>query len=254
MEAPLLDAITQNTPGYSQAYAAGVPRSFNWCAGSYKPFGNTPPTDFTAVTAWGQVYPRLGASGLIPPPGATIEVTDAQTYVRLKAGRKWVLVQTQNIAGVAGGHFVANFSGNSDVAMTVTIQPDGKATFSAPKKGYNSHFWLVRRGTYDPGAVDGVYVQLKMRVADPNADFVANVGADWWRNVSASFVQGFRNNPGAGMSNWIKLSTEWSTLYFYSISAAQFAAYPPPPLVESVAEGIQVLKPIRVNLWSPCSP
>ena len=232
MAAPLLDAIVQNTPGCSQGYAAGVPRSFAWYAGSYKPRGNAPPAEFTAVTGWGQVYPRLGASGPAPP-GATIEVVDAQTYVRLRSGREWVLVQTQNVDRIAGGHFVADFSGNNAIAMTVVIEPDGKAAFGAPPKAYNSHFWFVARGTYDAGAVDGVYVQMKVRVTDPNADLVANAGADWWRDASVRFVQGFSNNPGAGMSNWVKLSTEWSTLYFYSLSTAQLMAYPPPPLAGS---------------------
>jgi hypothetical protein len=38
------------------------------------------------------------------------------------------------------------------------------------------------------------------------------------------------------MSNWVELSTQWSTLRFYSWSTAQLRADPPPPLADSLLE------------------
>ena len=101
-----------------------------------------------------------------------------------------------------------------------------------PPPGYNAHFWIIDRGTYAAGRVDGVYVQMDVKTSDPNMKFVANVGADWWRDASAEFVQSFANNPGAGMSNWVELSTQWSTLRFYSWSTPTLVSDPPPPLAE----------------------
>ena len=112
-------------------------------------------------------------------------------------------------------------------------QPDGSVVIGYPKPGYNNHFWVIDRGTYPAGSVDGVYVQMDMRVSDPNMKFVANVGADWWRDASAVFLRSFVNNPGAGMSNWIELSTDWTTLYFYSWSTDRLLTDPPPPLNET---------------------
>jgi hypothetical protein len=54
----LSDVINQNTPGYSEGHGFGVPTSYGWYDGYYKPEGNdAPPSNFTAVTGWGQVYP-----------------------------------------------------------------------------------------------------------------------------------------------------------------------------------------------------
>lgn len=229
---PLLDSITQNTPGYSEGYAAGVPKRFAWCGGSYKPAGySAPPSDFTAVTGWGAIYPKAGAPAY-SNPDATIEVANAKTYLRLKATREWVLIQDQARLKVIGSHFAADFSPKANMEMRSDTQPDGSVVIGAPTVGYNNHFWFSERGTFPAGIVDGVYVQMDMRTNDSQISLVANVGADWWRDAHADFLRNFSNNPGAGMSNWVELSTEWSTLRFYSLSTSQLQASPPPPLVE----------------------
>ncbi|WP_183044237.1 Ig-like domain-containing protein [Pseudorhodoplanes sinuspersici] len=115
--------------------------------------------------------------------------------------------------------------------MKSTALPGGGTSFSTPPTGYNDHFWYNARGTYTAGMVDAVYVQMDMRVTDPNLNLVANVGADWWRDANAPFLTDFSNNPAAGTSNWSELSTEWTTLAFYSTTTAQFLADLPPPLV-----------------------
>ncbi len=228
---PMLDAISQNTIGYSEGYPLGVPRSYSWCSGSYKPLNSSvPPPDFTAVTGWGQVYPKAG-SPAYSNPDAIIEIANAKTYVHLKTG-KWMLVQDQATNQIAGGHFVTDFSGNAGYPMTPKTRPDGSIAFAAPPSGYNDHFWHAARGTYVPGTVDGVYVEMDIRTNDPKMNLIANIGADWWRDARAEYVQGFANNPGAGMSNWVQISTEWSTLRFYSWSTAQLQADPPPPLTK----------------------
>ena len=54
------------------------------------------------------------------------------------------------------------------------------------------HIWPTARGTFAAGAVDGVYVQMDMRVTDPNLHLIAQVGADWWRDASAVFIAGLQ--------------------------------------------------------------
>ncbi|WP_245283509.1 Ig-like domain-containing protein [Bradyrhizobium sp. URHD0069] len=199
----------------------------------YKPAGNSaPPSDFTSVTGWGQVYQKAGAPAYTNP-NATVDVANAQTYVHLKSTGEWVLVQNQATTGIAGGHFVADFSGNAAIGMQVNTLPGGSAALDTPPSGYNDHFWPSSRGTFAPGTVDAVYVQMDMKVSDPNLHLVANIGADWWRDANADFQSGFNNNPGAGISNWVDLSTQWSTLGFYSTSTAQFQGDLPPPLAGS---------------------
>jgi hypothetical protein len=67
-------------------------------------------------------------------------------------------------------------------------------------------------------------------------NLVANVGVDWWRDSTAALARDFSNNPAAGMSNWIRLSTEWTTLRFYSVPTSELVASPPPPLIASAAD------------------
>lgn len=229
------DAIRQNTIGFSEGYPVGVPTSYAWYTGAFQPVGfAAAPSDFTAVTGWGQVYQESGEPAYANQ-NARVEVANARTYVHLRSTGEWVLVQNQPTNQIVGGHFVTNFAGNAGSEMNVTIKPDGTASFATPPTGYNDHFWQAARGTYRAGDVDAVYVQMDMRVTDPNLNLIANVGADWWRSATAGYVDGFSNNPGAGMSNWVDLSTEWTTLAFYS-SSSIFQADPPPPLLGATVE------------------
>lgn len=248
---PILDAINQNTPGQSEGYAVGVPTTFAWCNGSYKPpGGNAPPSDFTAVTGWGQVYPKVGSPARSNPKGNII-IANAKTYVHLRTNREWILVQDQATDDVAGAHFVADFARAAGIEMRMKALPDSSVALGIPTTGFNTHFWLTKRGTYAAGSVDAVYVQMDIRKDDPKVMLVANVGADWWRNSTAEFVSGFANNPGAGMSNWIEISTQWSTLRFYSGSSSQLRANPPPLLVDSAPETSPTIRR-HANTSAPC--
>ena len=221
----LSDAIYQNTAGNSEGYPLGVPTSWSWYSGTDTVTGNTPPSNFTAVTGWGQVYPESGAPADSNP--ASVQIANFQTYVHLTSG-VWVEVQNQSTDPIDGAHFLADFSGS--VAWHETTLSDGSVSVDAPQSGYNDHFWPGARGTYAPGTVDGVFVEASMKTNDPNENLVANLGADWWRDSSAPYVDGFSNNPGVGMSDWVKLTTEWKTLYFTSFSPEKLQADPPPGL------------------------
>ncbi|WP_338824897.1 hypothetical protein [Bradyrhizobium septentrionale] len=223
----LTDVIYQNTPGNSDGFPLGVPSSYSWYGGSTGHTGSTPPSNFTSVTGWGQVYPKSGATNDSNP--ANVQIANFQTWVHLKGGG-WVLVQDQATDPIAGAQFLADFSGNTNSAWSVTRQADGSAMGAAPLSGYNDHFWPGSRGSYTAGTIDGVYVQADMRTTDPNEHLVADLGADWWLNPTASYVDGFSNNPGAGMSDWVELTTSYQTLYFTSMTSAQLQADLPPPL------------------------
>ena len=240
--AQMLEAITQNTSGYSEGYPVGVPRNYAWCSGSYKPPRNSkPPPNFTAVTGWGQVYPKAGAPAYSNPDG-NIAIANAKTYIHLNTTGEWILVQEQAPDAIAGGHYVSDFKSGPAVEMKLSEQQDGSVAMPLPPPGYNDHFWIAKRGTYPGGAVDGVYVQMDMKTNDSNMKVVANVGADWSRDANAGYVQGFTNNPGAGMSNWVELSTQWLTLRFASWSTSRLLADPPPPLAETEPTSVLVLR------------
>jgi hypothetical protein len=239
----------QNTVGQSEGFPLGVPQSYSWYQGWNAGGQMTPPAGFTAVEGWGQVYPEVGAS-TSANANANVEVANAKTYVHIKATGQWVLVQDQSQLGLTGGHFVADFAGNSGYAMQVTPLAGGGTSFDAPAAGYNDHFWYGSRGTYGADTVDAVYVQMDMRVTDPNAKLVGMVGVDWWRDASAPYLDDHSNNPGIGGTNWVELSTQWKTLGYYSMSTAEFQANLPPSLQGS-AQTPPVVSPDTV---APAAP
>jgi hypothetical protein len=231
MAITIADLVKQNTLGQSEGFPLGVPQSYSWYQG-WNPGGQlTPPAGFTAVEGWGQVYPEVGQP---VSTTADVQIANAKTYVHIAQTNQWVLVQDQSQLGLTGGHFLADFTGNTATAMPATAVSGGGTSFDAPAAGYNDHFWYGSRGTYAAGTVDGVYVQMDMRVTDPNAHLVGMVGADWWQNASADFVPDHSTNPGIGGTNWVELSTQWQTVGYYSMSTPQFEANLPPPLVGSV--------------------
>lgn len=226
----LLDAISQNTPGQSEALAAGIPPGFSWCGGANKATDRVgPPQGFAAVTAYGQVYSKLGSSPR-ESVKAAIEIGNTQTYVHSRREKKWILVQDQASTRMAGAHLRADFSRQSDIELSIDQKSEGMIGISSPPPDYNAVFWPSDRGAFELNDIDGVYVRMDMRVADSSMSYVANVGADWWRDLLAPSADGFLNNSGAGMSNWIELSTEWKTLHFTSWNAGRTQSEPPPPL------------------------
>ena len=229
MDFSISEAIRQNTLGQSEGFPAGVPKSYNWYKGWNDDGLHTPPADFTALAGWGQVYQKVGASASSNAV-ANVEVANAKTYVRLKETGQWVLVEDQSRTAIVGGHFVTDFAGNAGYPMVVSPLAGGGTSFSAPPAEHNDHFWHSTRGTYAAGTVDAVYVQMDMRVTDPNLKLVAMVGADWWRDADAPFLANHSNNPGIGGSNWVELSTQWRTVAYYSLSTAEFQSNLPPPL------------------------
>jgi hypothetical protein len=60
---------------------------------------------------------------------------------------------------------------------------------------------------------------------------VAMVGADWWRDANAPYLDDHSNNPGIGGTNWVELSIQWKTLGYYSMSTERFRENLPPPLL-----------------------
>ena len=217
----------QNTQGQSDGFPLGVPHSWNWYQGWNAGGLLTPPAGFTAVEGWGQVYPEEGVS-TAANANADVQIANSKTYVHIKQTGQWVLVQDQTRLGMTGGHFSADFAGNAAYAMPGTALAGGGVGFDAPPDGYNDHFWYGSRGTYAAGTVDGVYVQMDMRVTDPNAKMVGMVGADWWRDASAPFLADHSTNPGIGGTNWVELSTQWQTVAYTSMSPAAIQANPPP--------------------------
>jgi hypothetical protein len=216
----LSEAIRQNTPGNSE----GQPLGLSWDKGFHR-VQPTPPSGFSAVTGWGQVYQEAGASVSPNAATGTVQIENFTTYVHLTNG-SWVEVQSQAQDGIGGAHYRADFSGNANIPWSQQTLSDGSVSVDAPPSGYNDHFWPGARGTFAAGTVDGVFVEADMKTNDPSANLVASIGADWWQSATSGLpASGY--NPGVGQNNWVKLTTNWQTLYFSSLSPEQLTTDPP---------------------------
>jgi hypothetical protein len=226
----LSEAIYQNTPGNSQGLPVGLP----WDTDTSSTKTVMPaPSGWSALTAWGQVYQEAGASVSPNAASDTVQIANFKTYVHLTNGT-WVEVQNQAQDGISGGHYIADFSaGDAHLPLSEQTLSDGSVSFDAPPSGYNDHFWPSLRGTFTPGTVDGVFVEADMKTNDPSANLVAQLGADWWRNATAQYAGLNANNTAVGLNDWTKLTTQWQTLYYTSLSPQQLRADPPPPLLNT---------------------
>jgi len=225
----LSEAIYQNTPGNHQWLGAGL----DWDRGTESTKTTPAPSGFSAITGWGQVYPEAGAT--VSPNNASdiVQLRNFTTYVHL-TDRTWVEAQNQAQVGIQGAHYVADFSGDAHIPFaTNQTLSDGSMSMDAPPAGYNDHFWPTARGTFTPGTVDGIFVQADMKTNDPNANLVAQLGADWWLDSAAPYAGLDANNTAVGLGNWIKLTTRWQTIYYTSLSPQQLKADPPPKLLGS---------------------
>jgi hypothetical protein len=225
----LSEAIYQNTPGNSQGLPVGL--SWDTDTSSTKTV-MPPPSGWSALSAWAQVYQEAGAP--VSPNNAsdTVQVQGFTTYLLLTNG-SWVEVQNQG-SGIGGGHYVADFSTDTHTALTEQTLSDGSVSMDAPPAGYNDHFWPQARGTFTPGTVAGVFVEADMKTNDPNANLVAQLGADWWQNATAQYAGLNVNNTAVGLNNWTKLTTQWQTLYYTTLSPGQLEADPPPHLLSTL--------------------
>jgi hypothetical protein len=226
--AALSEAIRQNTAGNSEVKPLGFQ-----ITGTYGTHTLTPaPLGFSALTGWGIVYREAGAP--VSPNAATdtVQIANFTTYVHLTNGT-WVEVQDQAQNGIGGAHYVADFANGANIPWNEQKLPDGSVSVDAPPSGYNDHFWPGVRGTFTPETVDGVFIVADMKTNDPNANLVAQIGADWWRNSTAPYVNGFANNPVVGGNNFIKLTTQWRTLYYTSLSPQELQADPPADLLST---------------------
>jgi len=212
------------TPGNSQ----GQPVVITYDQGAMYE-ASAPPSDYSAMTAWAVVYQEAGASVAPNNASDTVTVANYTTYLHLTNGT-WVKVQDQNQSGVGGDNYAADFSGSILPFTFSQTNADGSYTMNAPPSGYNDHFWPYPMATYTPGTVDGVFTVAQMKTNDPAENLIVQFGADWWRNTTSPNGNFTGNQSEVGGNDWVKLTTNYQTLYFTTFSASELQANPPPGL------------------------
>jgi hypothetical protein len=196
-----------------------------------------------AMTGWGQIYADANA---VEPTNVRIEIKNIEAYLWSNSQHVWTRVQSD--VQVDGAHYVEDFTGNASITPDVRTEPDGGLSVTMVS-GYNFHFWPPsgRGAVSNPSDVGAVFTtyQARLILDDPNgpnnlaqAKYLANVGSDWWRDLTIGFGDG-TNNPGVGQGRFVYLSSSWTAMSFWTgglygagVAGAwtdsQMSANPPP--------------------------
>jgi hypothetical protein len=212
--------LTSDMSAPPEAHPHGVPTAWDWAKGP-RPRRAAPPADFTAFTAWGQLYRCAGAKF---DPDATIEVRDLQTW--LLAGGHWRRVQRSSAIG--GSAFPEDYRGSPVPARVVARGPAG--TKVRLRAGYNFHFWPgPGRIALDPRKVSAVAVIVRARrTGGSRAGCVTlSVGADYWRSLKAPSA-GATNATDAGIGRFKRVRGRWRAFSMTTATAGTLARHPLP--------------------------
>ena len=199
--------------GPNQGLPHGVPTGWSWA--QHAEVDSPSNAGMAAMTAWGQIY---AAGPTEPPTGSVrVEIRNIRTLVWVRSKGAWVTVQAT--PGVQGEHYLENFQGNQSTPADTRTEPDGGTSVSMVP-GHNFHFWPTtgRAGVTsgDIGAVITTYDARLIGAAAGSADYVGDVGGDWWRSTSASYSGPNVNNRQIGVGRFLRLSTAWLTIGFYT--------------------------------------
>ena len=231
----LLQQIIEDATLPHVSIPRGVPESVDWRLKPRQGYGNTPPKDWSAIIAWGQVYEPVTNS---PSKNTRVAIRNIQLSVlrrRCGQGRRGQVER-----GVVGAACREAFVNDESKAPDARIEPDGSLSI-VTGPGFNYHFWpRAGRGTMDPTDIAGVYaaVQARLVLADPKAAddraqarFMMSMGADYWKAVDSAWDQ-FKTNGDVAIGRFRWVGREWGWHHMISLSADAARRTPPPAPVE----------------------
>jgi Ca2+-binding RTX toxin-like protein len=209
----------------------GVPDYYGW---SIKPriYKGNDPGDFQAMIAWGQVYEEAGGN---PATNSRVQLQNIQTFILSKSTGQWVKIQDSQ--AVDGAAFRENYVGNVNRPANGIKLPDGSIAVTAGQ-GFNYHFWPASgKIEIDPNDIAGIVTSVEARlvVADPSqpddrnsANYVLNMGGDYWRNTSVPWNGLDVNNSEIGQGRFKYVTSEWQTFSMSTLNANLLLNNPPP--------------------------
>jgi hypothetical protein len=215
-----LELLISDSTGPHEDAPKGVPSSYSWAPGARITLNPPWPTDFYAMTAWGQLYE--GASN--QATNTRVAIKDPTAWILDKNGR-WYEAQAPD--KVAGGAFASDFANNANKPADIRIEPDGVISTRADQS-FNYHFWPAKgRASVDPTSVKGICSSFKARLVVDNyskpddrdkASYVADSGADTWRNLTAQWVSDWSNNYDMGLGKMKRVTKDWQSFNMCNVS------------------------------------
>ncbi|RMD82881.1 MAG: hypothetical protein D6815_08040 [Candidatus Dadabacteria bacterium] len=225
-----IDTIIDDATLPHQARLHGVPLDFPWALGPFTTAGNNPPSNFTALTGWGQVYEAANGNRA---RNTRVQIRNFQAYVLSIQDGQWHLLQ--NPAAVIGGAWREDFQGNVSVPADVRPEIDGGISAKVGG-GYNFHFFPDTRASISPNDFGGVFVttQARLILDDPSgrddrakARYLLNLGADYWIDLVTDF-QDFTTNVEVSQGRFRYVTTGWHWFNMTTLTDTELRQNPPP--------------------------
>jgi hypothetical protein len=162
--------------------------------------------DFSAFTAWGQVYHCVGARFSAHD---AVDLRDLQAWVLLRSARTWRRIQLSS--DLQGAAFAEDYAQPTVAAQYLAYGIAGTSVMLRP--GYNFHFW-PNSGRVSLRASDVVaYVvamRARLRPSRRNGRqpcLVLSVGADLWRSLTAP--GGYGDSGDVGIGRFKRVKRRW---------------------------------------------
>ena len=219
------DPANKPYPHDTGIYPFGI-NGYSWELGGDEYLGDPtrlPPATWSGMTAWFIIYQEAVTRGGAAKPtvACNVSIRKFQSWVHKKSGG-WAQVQSAPPDNVVSARLTPNQASGGNA--TVTRNSDGSSSWPSPGKGFINHGWPNSRGSFTAGTVDGCFSYFEMKVDQPNANYIAASGIDWWTSPSAA------GNTGYSQSVWRRLTTDWLIITGCSLDLAILQKDPPPPL------------------------
>jgi hypothetical protein len=207
---------------------------------SYEPrlgYGNNCPSDWSAMTAWGQVFIARDGS---PAVNVRIQIRNIRGLMLSRSTGEWEELQFSE--SVDGAAYVEDFGGDVSVPADTREEDDGGLSVKL-LDGYNYHFWPSNgRATIDPGDINGMIgiFEARLVVDDPaepddreSASIVASGGGDYWRNLSVGWSSDWSNNGDFAIGKFKFVGTEWRAFSGHTLTEQHLQENPPPIIADT---------------------
>jgi len=213
-----------------EGHPAGVPSDWDWYNSPRLRYGINIPKDWSAITAWGQVY----ADKMEPTPDqdfplVRVHLKDLRLYIYQNDGT-WKLVQ--NAVSPEGAAFVENFANDENKPADIQNEIGGGISIQAGS-GYNFHFWPQGREIVDKNNLKGVFVVCQARLTGTEnyetlPKYIMDVGGDYWRDLEAEWKPNGLNNNDIGIGRFKYVTPEWQyfTMHTFSRKAVKDIIFP----------------------------
>lgn len=229
---------------------AGAPDTY-WAEHPRIGMGNDP-GDWTAMTAWGQIYREEGKG---VPPNTRIQIRDFEAYQLKKSDNAWHKLQDSDESGIGGGAYAEDFADNLN--KEPNVRDEGNRSLSVKLEiGYNYHFWPNGRASIDPddiGAMLCVY-EARLILDDPNgvddrddARYLAACGGDYWASLEAQWDY-WKTNSDFIIARHKFVTNEWQYFTACTYQPIENIRDNPPP---NTSDALNVPPSITFALPSP---